>query len=106
MSAQIYDFVSNGDNKVDPITGIPTQLQLQTDVNTCETNVMIGEQPINADEVNTVHDFGDYDTMDFRDGSFWRSWTDNTDDMDIPPVGDPENHLELATRRVDVFTAS
>jgi hypothetical protein len=58
-------------------------------------NVQISTGLINAHASDSGFEFGDFDTMDFNNGTFYRTWTDNT----LPG----HNGLDLATAPVTVI---
>jgi hypothetical protein len=66
-------------------------------------NVMVATGLSNANLGNNSFEFGDYDTMDFYGGQFWRTWTDNASPSTLVPANtDAPGDQDMATARVDV----
>jgi hypothetical protein len=72
-----------------------------------EPNIQIGSALSNANVAGSI-EFGDYDTMDYTHGRFYRSWADNASPSTLTPANtDAPGDQDLATARVDVvFTPS
>jgi hypothetical protein len=68
-----------------------------------EPNVMIATGLSDANVGNNSFEFGDYDTMDYHGGEFWRSWTDNASPSTLTPSNtDAPGDQDMATARVTV----
>jgi hypothetical protein len=70
-------------------------------------NVQIATGLSNANLASSF-EFGDYDTMDYHAGRFYRTWADNASPSTlVPPNTDAPGDQDIATARVDVtFTPS
>jgi hypothetical protein len=72
-----------------------------------EPNIQIASGLSNANLAGSF-EFGDYDTMDYYGGKFWRSWADNASPSTlVPPNTDAPGDQDQATASVTVvFTPS
>jgi hypothetical protein len=66
-----------------------------------EPNVQIGAG-LSSGIAAGGFNFGDYDTMDFANGTFYRSWGDNANPSQLTPPNTHGNSMNVATARVDV----
>jgi hypothetical protein len=69
--------------------------------NTWEPNVQIGAG-LSSGPAAGSSNFGDYDTMDYANGSFYRSWGDNANPSQLTPPNTQGSRMDPATARVDV----
>jgi hypothetical protein len=68
-------------------------------------NVQIATGLSNANQAGSF-EFGDYDTMDFYGGVFYRTWADNASPSTLtPPNTDAPGDQDMATARVEVIFA-
>src|SRR5262249_30931365 len=68
-----------------------------------EPNVQIGAGLSNGLSSGTGgFNFGDYDTMDYNSGRFYRSWGDNTNPSQLTPQNNSTSTMDVGTARVDV----
>jgi hypothetical protein len=69
---------------------------------TWEPNAQIGAGLSDGVKMGSFN-FGDYDTMDYANGAFYRSWADNTNPSLLTPPNGHLNTPDPATARVDVI---
>src|SRR5262249_27462437 len=66
-----------------------------------EPNVQIGAG-LSSGLAAGSFNFGDYDTMDYAAGRFYRSWGDNTNPSQLTPPNNSTTQMDVGTARVDV----
>src|SRR5262249_15272106 len=66
-----------------------------------EPNVQIGAG-LSSGLAAGSFNFGDYDTMDYYNGTFFRSWGDNTNPSQLTPPNNSTTQMDIGTARVDV----
>src|SRR5262249_50193616 len=69
-------------------------------------NIQISTGTSDGSMADPGFDYGDYDTMDFNSGSFYRSWADNSNSTgDNPDGGLNPITLDIYTAKVTILTA-